>query len=103
VRSAAEWLDIIKRNPFPAEAKQDPAHLLVLCLKTAPGSKAFTALQAAITGPERVLGHGRQAYFYYPAGVGRSKLTVSMIDKALGAGTARNWNTVMKLATLMES
>jgi uncharacterized protein (DUF1697 family) len=101
VRSAAEWLAVITGNPFPAEAKRDPSHLLVVCLKDAPGAKAFTALQAAITGPERVLGHGRHAYIYYPAGIGRSKLTVALIDKMLGTrGTGRNWNTVTKLGAL---
>jgi uncharacterized protein (DUF1697 family) len=32
--------------------------------------------------------------------MGRSKLTPSMVDKHLGRGTARNWNTVMKLLAL---
>jgi uncharacterized protein (DUF1697 family) len=103
VRSAEEWRAMIKKNPFPAEAKRDPARLIMFCLKTAPGAKAFTALQAAITGPERVVGVGRHAYIYYPDGQGRSKLTVAMIDKAIGAGTGRNWNTVLKLAALTAS
>jgi uncharacterized protein (DUF1697 family) len=101
VRSAEEWQAIINDNPFPAEAKRDPSHLLVVCLKDAPGAKAFAALQDAITGPERVLGHGRHAYVYYPAGVGRSKLTTALTDKVLGTrGTGRNWNTVSKLGAL---
>src|SRR5262249_48285926 len=36
VRSAAEWDKIVARNPFPEEAKNDPGHLLVMFLKTAP-------------------------------------------------------------------
>jgi uncharacterized protein (DUF1697 family) len=103
VRSAEDWRSIIAKNPFPAEAKRDPARLIMFCLKTAPGAKAFTALQAAIKGPERVVGVGRHAYIYYPDGQGRSKLTVTMIDKAIGAGTGRNWNTVLKLAALTAS
>ena len=103
VRSAGEWRAIIAKNPFPAEAKRDPARLIMFCLKTAPGAKAFAALQAAIKGPERVLGVGRHAYIYYPDGQGRSKLTVAMIDKTIGAGTGRNWNTVLKLAALTAS
>jgi uncharacterized protein (DUF1697 family) len=103
VRSAEDWRSIIAKNPFSAEAKRDPARLIMFCLKTAPGAKAFTALQAAIKGPERVVGVGRHAYIYYPDGQGRSKLTVTMIDKAIGAGTGRNWNTVLKLAALTAS
>jgi hypothetical protein len=34
-------------------------------------------------------------------GVGRSKLTNALIERKLGfAGTARNWNTVLKFAAL---
>jgi uncharacterized protein (DUF1697 family) len=44
---------------------------------------------------------GRQAYIVYPNGIGRSRLTNSVIEKKLGSsGTARNWNTVLKLAAL---
>ena len=100
VRSATELSAMIKDNPFPAEAKRDPARLIVFFLKKTPGSKAFVTLQEAIKGRERVLGQGRHAFIYYPDGQGRSKLTLPMIDKAIGAGTGRNWNTVTKLAAL---
>lgn len=68
-----------------------------MCLKDAPGAKAVT--QAAITGPELVQARGRELYAVYPAGIGRSRLTSSLMEKTLGTrGTARNWNTVLKLA-----
>jgi uncharacterized protein (DUF1697 family) len=104
VRTPAEWRTLIAANPFVAEAKRDPARLVVVCLKKAPDAKAFGALQAAIKGSEQVRGAGRQAYIYYPEGQGRSKLTTAVIDKALGTtGTARNWNTVTKLGSLLEA
>jgi uncharacterized protein (DUF1697 family) len=59
------------------------------------------ALQKAIKGRETVKAKGRQAYFVYPDGVGSSKLTIKMIEKLLATnGTARNWNTVLKLLAL---
>jgi uncharacterized protein (DUF1697 family) len=103
VRTATELSAVLRDNPFPAEAKQDPSRLIVFFLKKTPGSKAFVTLQETVKGPERVLGKGRHAFIYYPDGQGRSKLTLNMIDKAIGAGTGRNWNTVMKLASLMAS
>ena len=40
-------------------------------------------------------------YLYTPDGMGRSKLA-SAVEKALGvAVTARNWNTVDKLASML--
>ena len=98
VRTAEEWQDVIARNPFRAEAHRDPGHLLVMFLKDAPEARNIKALQTAITGRETVRGDGRQLYITYPDGVGRSKLTNAVIEKRLGTrGTARNWNTVLKL------
>lgn len=98
VRTAAEWQSIIARNPFPEAARQDPGHLLMMCFKDAPAAKDVRALQAAIKDREVVRAVGRQAYVVYPDGVGGSRLTTALIDKTLGLrGTARNWNTVLKL------
>jgi uncharacterized protein (DUF1697 family) len=103
VRDSNEWKALVARNPFPKEAKSDPSHLLVMCLKDAPDAKCVKALQAAIKGPEIVRGDGRQLYLVYPAGIGPSKLTNAVIEKSLGTqGTARNWNTVLKLVGLTQ-
>ena len=102
VRSAAEWNELIESNPFGKEAKADPGHLLVMCLKDSAKPAAFTALEEAIRGRERVRAGTRHAYFVYPDGVGRSRLTTALIESKLGTrGTARNWNTVLKLRELL--
>ena len=101
VRTAAEWKALIAHNPFPEEAKRDPSHLVVMCLKDAPDAKDVAELQAAIKDREVVRAVGRQAYLVYPDGIGRSRLTIALIEKKLGTrGTGRNWNTVLKLAAL---
>jgi uncharacterized protein (DUF1697 family) len=103
VRSSAEWKKIVARNPFPEEAKGDPGHLVVMCLKTAPPEKKVEALQEAIAGPEILRCDGKQLYIVYPEGMGRSKLTGTVIERKLGSrGTARNWNTVLKLLALCQ-
>jgi uncharacterized protein (DUF1697 family) len=102
VRTAKEWGEIVATNPFRREAKEDPGHLLVVCLKKAVSVGDVKALQAAIRGPEIVRAERRQAYIVYPDGVGRSKLTAALIEAKLGARTtARNWNTVLKLAAML--
>ena len=104
IRTAAEWEAIIKANPFRAEARSDPGHLLLLALKSAPTRAAATALQQAITGREVVRVVGRQAYAVYPDGIGRSRLSTALIESRLGTrATGRNWNTVLKLGALSES
>lgn len=103
VRTAAEWQQAIADNPFPKEAKLDPGHTVLMCLKDAPPPAAVKALQDAIKGREVVKTKGRHAYFLYPDGIGNSKLTITVIEKNLGTtGTARNWNTVLKLGALTE-
>lgn len=103
LRTAGEWETIIAGNPFPKEAKNDPGHLLVICLKTEPEARSVKALQAAIKGPEYVRLIGKQLYAVYPEGVGRSKLTINLIEKTLAArGTGRNWNTMLKLAAMLD-
>ena len=102
VRTAKEWSDIVAANPFRREAKEDPGHLLVVCLKKAVSAGDVKALQSAIRGREIVRAEGRQAYVVYPDGVGRSKLTAALIEAKLGArGTARNWNTVLKVQAIL--
>lgn len=102
VRSARNWQTLIARNPFPAEAARDPAHLLVVCLKAAPPAQQVKALQSAITGREVVRAVDQQAYIMYPDGIGRSRVTSALIERVLGtSGTGRNWNTVLKLGALI--
>jgi uncharacterized protein (DUF1697 family) len=103
VRDAKAWAQVIAKNPFPAEAKRDPGHLVLLALKDAPNAAAVKALEAAIKGRESVRAVGRHAYVVYPDGIGRSKLTNAVIEKALTTrATGRNWNTVLKLAEMVK-
>lgn len=100
-RTAAEWEEIVAGNPFREEAARDPGRLLVSVLRSAPPAGAEKALQAAIIGRERVRCAGRHAYIVYPDGSGASRLTIDVIERHLGApSTARNWNTVTKLAAM---
>jgi uncharacterized protein (DUF1697 family) len=104
VRTANEWVQIVAGNPFPDVARNDPGHLIVMCLKRTPTTAEAAALQTVIKGPEVVHVEGRQAYIYYRAGVGRSKLTHAVIENTLGSrGTGRNWNTVLKLLALAQA
>jgi uncharacterized protein (DUF1697 family) len=103
VRTPDELADVVARNPFPQQAARDPGYLLVVFLKSALDAAKVKALQSAIVGKEIVRGDGRHAYIVYPDGVGRSRLTNAIIEKKLETrGTARNWNTVLKLRALSD-
>lgn len=103
IRRDDEWRSIVAANPFNAEAKNAPKHLVAMLLKSAPAVSAVKELRAAIKGPERIHCEGRDLYIVYPAGIGTSKLTNRVIESRLATrGTARNWNTVVKLAERMK-
>lgn len=101
VRTADEWRMVIDANPFIAEAKKDPARMVVTCYKSPLDAAKVKAVQAAITGPERLRADGRHLYMTFPDGQGNSKAGI-VVGRMLGAGTARNWNTVLKLAAIVD-
>ena len=103
LRTATEWRQAITANPFPAAARDDPAHLVVMPLRDGPGADAAAALTAAIPGREAVANVGRDLFAHYPDGIGRSKLTLKRIERTLGTvGTGRNWNTALKVLAALE-
>lgn len=98
IRDAKAVAKIIADNPLVKEARTDPARLVVFLLKQRPARKSVEKLQAQIKGPEMVTWGDRHVYISYPEGQGRSKLTNAVIEKLLASrGTARNWNTVLKM------
>jgi uncharacterized protein (DUF1697 family) len=103
VRSARDWNMVVERNPFPEEASQDPAHLVVMFLKDAPSAESLAELRASIRGHEVVGVEGKQAYIVYPDGIGRSRLTNAVIEARLRTrGTGRNWSTVLRVAAIAQ-
>lgn len=103
VRGPHEWREIIAANPFGDAARDEPSRLLVSPLKAAADPAGPAALEAVGQAGERVAAVGRCAYFHFPQGAGTTKLTPRLIEAKLGSpGTARNWNTVLKLMAMVE-
>jgi uncharacterized protein (DUF1697 family) len=104
LRTQAELAEVVARNPFPAEAKKDPGHLLVQFLADTADKSGKAKLEALANPPEKFMIGDREVYIHYAHGAGRSKLGGPAMDKALRTrGTARNWNTILKLLTLAET
>jgi uncharacterized protein (DUF1697 family) len=88
---------LVDANPFPAEAKAEPAKLHLVLLPGEVDRTALGRVDLAAFDPERVEVGKRALYVFYAGGVHRSKL-VAALDPVVGpAGTARNWNTITKL------
>lgn len=100
-RSRSELDEAIAGNPLPLSAGQDPKFLQYIALAATPEPASLERLTLDHAGPETMALRGRDLFVYYAEGVGRSKLTNALIERRLGVkGTARNWNTVTKLAAL---
>lgn len=100
-RGVTALTDVIAANPLPLTAGQDPKFLQYIALASTPEPGALERLTASYAGPETIALQGSDLFVYYAEGVGRSKLTNALIERRLGVkGTARNWNTVTKLAAL---
>ena len=103
LRSAAELRAIVETNPFAGRTDVEPAKLAVFFLASDPGPEAWEKVRAIKTGPEELrIGH-RELSIYFPEGMGRTKLPIPAIERALKTpSTARNWNTVTKLLAMAE-
>ena len=91
VRTAAEMAAVLKANPFPKAA---PNRTTAIFLDARPPADALKSITGQ-NGEEVRLGK-REIYVSYGEGMPNSKLK---IPAAVG-GTARNLNTVAKLAAL---
>jgi uncharacterized protein (DUF1697 family) len=103
VRSQAQWARYPGLNPFPEVAKESPAKLHILLSKQPPIKDAAELIQARAKAGEQVRQTGDALWLHYPEGAGTSKLTPSLIDRAIGSpGTARNYNTLLRLLEMLE-
>jgi uncharacterized protein (DUF1697 family) len=91
VRTAAEMRTVLAANPFPEAA---PNRTVTIFLDEPPPRNALLDITGN-AGEEVRLGK-REIYVHYGSGMAHSKLKIP----AGAAGTARNMNTVAKLAAL---
>lgn len=104
VRTAAQWRDYAPACPFPEVAETAPNYLLMLVSKQPPAAGAAEAIQAKAAAGEVVAQAGDAVWIHFPNGSGTSKLTPSLIDKAIGSpATSRNYRTVVTLREMLDA
>ncbi|MGY2734223.1 DUF1697 domain-containing protein [Sphingomonas sp. UYP23] len=103
VRSAADLQAILAANPFPEATLARSSHVVVLFHRDSVSAERLDGLPAVYAGREALVVRGRELYVDYVDGIGESKLPQAMAKlKFPKLATARNWNTVVKLASLLE-
>ena len=102
IRSATQWAAHAAANPFADASAARPNLVMLLVSKTLPATGAAATLQARAADGESVVEAGGALWIDYPAGSGRSKLTPTLIDRAIGSpATSRNWRTVQTLCDML--
>jgi uncharacterized protein (DUF1697 family) len=94
VRTAKELADVLNSNPFP---DAPPNWTVAIFLDSPPPADTLDLVQGK--KDEQIRLGKREIYVAYGPGMGRSKLQI----RAGANGTARNINTVTKLAELAAS
>ena len=100
VRTGAELAAAVRASPLGGEPA-NPSRYFVAFLSKQPAARVLRELDGVSFEPDALWIRGREAYLWCPAGAGETKLTNAALEKRLGvAATARNWNTVTKLASM---
>lgn len=94
VRDASQLEAIIVANPFKAFAKTNPNFLVVYFMRAKASAAEMEVMEKSSLTGEEVRQGKHCLYIKFPKGQGVSKL------KMPRRGTARNWNTVTKLAAM---
>jgi uncharacterized protein (DUF1697 family) len=96
----AELDALIAQNPFSKAAANAPTTVHAVLLDGAPKREDIERIRACAVKGEDIKVIERVAYLQTPYGFGRSKMA-EKFDKWIGVtNTARNWNTILKLAEL---
>ena len=96
----AEWDRVIERNPFAKAATAMPKTVHAALLAGEPSVENVERIRACAVKGEALEVIDGVAYLHTPHGFGRCKMA-EKFDAWIGVtNTARNWNTVLKLAEL---
>jgi uncharacterized protein (DUF1697 family) len=95
VRTAQAWAAMIAANPYTDFAQSDPGLLMILFLKDAPDKKVIGALRTKLAEGQQLRVESRQLYVTYPDGLGTSRFSNSLVEKALTTRiTSRPWTQI---------
>lgn len=102
LRTRKQLEAVVDANPF-AKVATEPKYLCVTFLSHAPAKSEMAPLLAQDWAPELLKVKGKEIYTWHPNGQARSPLAAALLKLPLrGAVTTRNWNTVLKLAAMLD-
>ncbi|NUS56896.1 MAG: DUF1697 domain-containing protein [Streptomycetaceae bacterium] len=99
VRTGAEMRAVVDANPLDVG---HPSKFLVTFFAEPVDTAKLADVDVAAYPPDEMAVIGREIYYNLPRGINEAKLPLVVERKLKGGGTARNWNTVTKLALMAD-
>jgi len=101
VRGAEDWMKLAQANPFPAESADAADQVAVRVMREPVPVDAVEALRAYAVDDEKVFWVDGDIWLVFSRERPSSRLLAAANHKRMGIGTARNWNTVRRLAEMV--
>ncbi|HTB85111.1 MAG TPA: DUF1697 domain-containing protein [Candidatus Sulfotelmatobacter sp.] len=103
IKSANKLAVIARANPYDIDLPELGKKMYVCFFEHPPGTDAIKNIQPFISDNEQLMIKGHAGYAYYADGLGKARLTSTVIERKLGMATLRNWNTVTALLEMADS
>lgn len=101
VRDRAAMQAVVAAHPFAAD-EDDLAKLHVLFADAAFDPAAIARIDPSRLGNDRCAAIGRELYLHTPDGLGKTKLTMDVLERAFGGSfTQRNWRSALEITSLL--
>lgn len=103
VRTAAQWAAYASRSPLSQYQESEPKRLHLCLAKRPVPESAAAVIEGKGQAGEIARVKDGALWIYFAEGVGTSKLTPTLLDKAAGSPvTARNFRTVLAINGMLE-
>lgn len=102
VRTSEAWLRLAAGNPFAADSEDTPDQVAVRVMRDPVAGSAIEHLGQAVASEEKVRIVDGDIWIVFSRAAPNSRLLAASNHKRFGIGTSRNWNTVRKLAEMID-
>jgi uncharacterized protein (DUF1697 family) len=102
LRTSIEWKSIIENCPYEADSLSEGESIYVSFLAAAPSQEAMDKLTNVQSANDEFRINGREIYLWLRQSMRDSKLA-STLPKLKVQSTTRNWQTVNKLAVMVNA
>jgi len=103
LRNAHGWRRLAAGNPFVEEAQADGSRVIVRVMREPLAADAVERFAPYLGNGERVAVVDGDLWLHFTGQPSLSKLVPALTAKRLGIGTMRNWNTVARIAAMLDA